>query len=286
MAETSFTDLARLRELLLDLCTNPARSWRTDPDAAALVEFCAGKYAGLARAYGQSPHDAAVAAFFELRRPRLLEKDDPWAFVTTSVEAYLKAHQRADEQLVGERTARHRQPATFHGAARLDDRSWSVLADTLPAEREQALADRHAPHLTPAGPIRPVEVDAALGALAWMLAVFGWSPESAAVALEYITDRLATAGSRRRARTYLRRDRRALSLLDLTQDAWLALVTAVLGNTDPDLDFTGAGRGLLMLLVLGHSPWDLLGDEQVAGLLAATAPAPAAAGREAVVSGA
>ena len=279
-AEPSFARTQRLRELLLELCTDPTRSWRTDPEAAALLDFCAGKYAALARAYGQCPHDAAVAAFFELRRPRLLEKDDPWGYVTRSVEAYLTAHQRADEQLVGERTARHRQPPSIHGAHRLDERSWSVLADTLPAEREQALADCQAPRQTRAGQIRPVEVDAAIGTLACMLAVHGWSPDSAAVAVEYITDRLTTAGSRRRAHTYLRKDRRALTLLDLTRDAWLALLTAVLGNPNPDLEFTAAGRGLLMLLVLGQSPWELVTDQHVARLLAATAPAPA---REAVI---
>ncbi len=284
-AGTSFADRERLRSLLLEMCTDPARSWSTDPEAAALMDFCASKYAALARAYGQSAHDAAVAAFFELCRPRLLEKDDPWGYVTTSVEAYLKAHQRGDELLVGDRTARHRQPASVHGAHRLDARSWSVLADTLPSAREQAVADSQAPQPTPAGDIPPVEVEAAVGTLAWMLAVFGWSPDCAAVAVGYITDRLTAAGSRRRAHAYLRKDRRALTLLDLTRDAWLALLTAVLGNPNPDLELTPAGRGLLMLLVLGHSPWDLLADEHIVEQLATTAPSPALA-REEVVFGA
>src|SRR5215210_4440495 len=63
MTEALFGDRQHLRELLLELCTDPDRSWRTDAEAAALMGFCAGKYAALARAYGQSPHDAAVAGW-------------------------------------------------------------------------------------------------------------------------------------------------------------------------------------------------------------------------------
>ncbi|QAY68773.1 hypothetical protein [Xylanimonas protaetiae] len=270
-------DRDRLRELLWELSTNPARSWSSDPDAAALMEFCAGKYAALARSYGQSPHDAVVAAFFELRRPRLLEKDDPWGFVTTSVEAALKAAQRGDELLVGERAARHRQPADVHEARRLDAESWAVLADVLPTEHTPAPETGCA---TRAGQVAPGEVDDAVRAAVWVLAATGWDPRTAAVAMDYITDRLTSAGSLDRAHAYLRKDAHALVLLDISQHQWLALLAAVLGTPAPGLNVAATGQGLLMRLILGQPAWDLLRDERLAALLMASDP-----GRPATTSG-
>ncbi|MEU2200596.1 hypothetical protein [Isoptericola sp. NPDC019482] len=275
--EPTFADNAGLRALLLELCTNSARSWRTDPEARELMRFCARRYAALARTYGQTPHDAAVAAFLELRRPRLLEKTDPWAFVTTSVEAYLKAQQRADEQLVSERTARHREPvdpAGMHEARRFDERGWAMLADRVPTRHWEDDQQRRVPRSTSAGRIRPTEVDDAIDRTASVLAAVGWELPAAEVAVEYVTDRLATSGSRPRAHAYLRRDPHGRALLDLDQPAWLALLTAVLGDPNPVLALTPRGRGVLLSLLLGHAPWDLLADEPLAALLAATTPPP------------
>lgn len=49
MTERSFRSSGGLRELLIRLHRDPQR-WRHDPEAAALVAYCAERYRALARA--------------------------------------------------------------------------------------------------------------------------------------------------------------------------------------------------------------------------------------------
>ncbi|QAY68629.1 hypothetical protein [Xylanimonas protaetiae] len=264
-------DVEHLRHLLTDLATNPTRSWARDPEAADLMRFCARKYAGLARKYGQSPHDAAVAAFFELRRPSLAAKRDPWAYVTTAVESNLKANQLADERLCSERDARHRQATPVHEAKRLDDGGWSVLSDALPVTPAADSVVR-----TVVGRVEPGEATRALDVAVYLLATYGWPVDVARVAVDYVSDRLANCGGRRRAYTYLRRDRHALVLLDLPHRSWLALLTALLG--DPGQPETSdAGRGLLLRALLGEGNDTLSADPVLRAVLNGGAPTSATA---------
>jgi hypothetical protein len=77
-------------------------------------------------------------------------------------------------------------------------------------------------------------------------------------ALEYICARLMKCGNRETAFEALRRDRHARALLDVDQRAWLAFLRVVLGNQHPDRRHTAAGRGLLLRLVIGDHPEDLV----------------------------
>lgn len=266
MTATDLANAENLRALLSDLATNPTRSWARDPEAAELMTFCSRKYAGLARKYGQTPHDAAVAAFFELHRPTLPDKRDPWAYVTTAVESKLKADQLADERLCSERDARHRQAAPVHEAKRLDDGDWSVLSDALPAT---PTADP--PVRTAIGRVDPSEAGHALDVAVRVLVANGWPADVARVAVDYVGDRLANSGNRRQAHTYLRRDRHALVLLDLTRESWLALLTALLGDpAQPEL--SDAGRGLLLRVLLCEGIDALCSDPRLRAVLDGSAP--------------
>ena len=267
MTAAELADTEHLRELLTDLASNPSRSWARDPEAAELMTFCASKYAGLAHKYGQTPHDAAVAAFFELRRPSLASKRDPWGYVTTAVESKLRADLLADERLCSERDARHRQATPVHEAKRLDDSGWSVLSDGLPVEPVTDPLVR-----TVIGRVDPCEASHALAVAVQVLVVTGWPDDVARVAVDYISDRLANSGNRRQAHAYLRRDRHALVLLDLTHESWLALLNALLGDPgQPEL--SDAGRGLLLRVLLCEGVAALCSDPTLRAVLDGTSPA-------------
>jgi hypothetical protein len=87
-----------------------------------------------------------------------------------------------------------------------------------------------------------------------------WPEDVARNAIEYICTKLMRSGNRKTAFEALRRDRHAHALLDVDQRAWLVFLRVILGNQHPDLLHTSAGRGMLLRLVIGDTPEDLLAD--------------------------
>lgn len=69
------------------------------------------------------------------------------------------------------------------------------------------------------------------------------------------------SGNRGTAFEALRRDRHAQAMLDVDQRAWLVLLRVILGNQHPDRRHTSSGRGILLRLVIGDQPEDLLADK-------------------------
>ena len=82
-----FEDSEALRALLTRLHEAGRGAWRHDPEAAALMEHAARKYAALARKHGQDPWEAASAAFEAMRGAATRRAEDPWAVITRAVDA-------------------------------------------------------------------------------------------------------------------------------------------------------------------------------------------------------
>ena len=84
-----FEDSEALRALLNRLHQAGRGAWQRDPEAAALMEHAANKYAALARKHGLDPWEAASAAFEAMRGTATRRADDPWAVVTRAVQVTL-----------------------------------------------------------------------------------------------------------------------------------------------------------------------------------------------------
>ena len=81
-----FDDSEALRALLTRLHEAGRGAWRHDPEAAALMEHAASKYAALARKHGLDPWEAASAAFEAMRGAATRRAEDPWAVITRAVQ--------------------------------------------------------------------------------------------------------------------------------------------------------------------------------------------------------
>ena len=91
--------------------------------------------------------------------------------------------------------------------------------------------------------------------------------------------RLAETTSRVSAFETLRRDFHARALLDLSSTSWLAMLRVVLGNPDPDLAHTAAGRGVLRRLLADEPLGDILADDAVLAEVVLSAPSDFRRGR-------
>ena len=80
----------------------------------------------------------------------------------------------------------------------------------------------------------------------------GWSRPAAQMALECIAARLIRTGNKRSTFESLRRDPSIRCHLDIDQDSWIAVLHAVLGHDQPNLEHTAAGRGILKRLLTGE----------------------------------
>lgn len=269
-----FTDPEGLRATLHRLHAAGEQSWRDDPDAADLMRYAMDKYGALARKHHLEPEDAAVAAFEVMRSRAARDADDPWAVVTRAVQVTLIAEERANGLLCSTHQARRPQVSAHHDAERFSDRDVALI-DYHPAFRDNlmtALAD---------GLSEDNEPTNAFFALDDTVEVFvelGWPHEIARNGVEYICTRLGRSDNRQAAFEALRRDRYPLALLDIDQRAWLAMLRAVLGNQSSVRAKTNAGRGVLLLLLIGYDVEDVLDMSEIARTVvrAADALAPGA----------
>ncbi|WP_424960876.1 hypothetical protein [Leucobacter weissii] len=262
-----FEDSEALRALLTRLHDAGRGAWRDDPEAAALMRHAADKYAALARKHGLDPWEAASAAFEAMRGAATRRADDPWAVVTRAVQVTCIGEERGNGLLCSVHQARRPRYSVFHDAERFSDRD-NPLIDYHPAfhvEPDTAL-DEQEPR-----PERVVSAAAAVEDTIAFLTWVGWDPATGRAVVEYIVARLAEASSRASAFESLRRDRQARALLDLPRASWTALLRIVLGNPDPHLTHTRAGRGMLLRLLIGEPLDSFFTDEDLvltAGLAA------------------
>ena len=264
-----------LRALLLRLHSGDAR-W-SDREAEELMAFTMTKYGALARKHGQEPSDAAVAAFEVMRTRAARGAFDPWAVVTRAVQLTLTYEARANGLLCSTAQARRRENSAFHDAERFSDRETAIY-EYHPAFQVEQLWEIEA---EPAS-AQADESTNAFVAVDRTVEVFthlGWPLETARAGIEYICNRLMRTGSRLTAFEYLRRDHHAQALLDLDQCCWLALLRAVLGIQHPDREQTNAGRGVLMLLLIGHEVDDIANMPDIKASISRGARALAEGGR-------
>lgn len=261
-----FEDSEALRVLLTRLHQAGRGAWRDDPEAAALMQYAADKYAALARKHGLDPWEAASAAFEAMRGAATRHAQDPWAVVTRAVQVTCIATERGNGLLCSVHQARRPKYSVFHDAQRFGDRT-NPLIDYHPAFRVDPFGE-DGPDQVEAGhePVRGA-VEDTVAFLTWL----GWEPQTARAGVEYITARLTQSTSRSSAFEVLRRDRQARALLDLRKTSWTGLLRIVLGNPDPTLAHTNTGRGVLARLLIGEPLQALLVDEDLvltAGLAA------------------
>ncbi|WP_415854304.1 hypothetical protein [Sinomonas sp. G460-2] len=253
-----FEDSEGLRALLTRLHQAGWGAWRDDPEAGALMQHAAEKYAALARKHGLDPWEAATAAFDAMRNPSVRRADDPWAVVTHAVRITCLAEERGQGLLCSVTRARRPEYSGFHEAERFSDRE-NPLTDYHPALHTTPTEETDEP--TPSHTVgASTGVGSAVEDTITLFALLGWPPATARAGIEYICIRLSEAASRASAFEALRRDFHARALLDIPGKSWLAMLRAVLGNPDPDLVHTTAGRGILLRLLIGEPLGDLLAD--------------------------
>ena len=267
-ARDRFEDSEALRALLNRLHDAGRDAWRTDPEAAALMRHAAQRYGALAKKHGLDPWEAASAAFEAMRGAATRRADDPWAVVTRAVKVTCVGEERGNGLLCSVQRARRPRYSVFHDAERFSDRE-NPLSDYHPAFHVDPFTDTD--EEPPDEAVTVVDVGSAVEDTIALLCLLGWRPDTARAAVEYITARLAQAPSRSSAFEALRRDRQARALLDLPGSSWTTLLRVVLGNPDPALSRTNAGRGLLVRLLNREPLRALLRDDDViltAGLAA------------------
>jgi hypothetical protein len=254
-----FEDSEALRAVLIRLHQAGRGAWRDDVEAAALMQHAATKYAALARKHGLDPWEAASAAFDAMRGAATRKAQDPWAVVTRAVQITCGATERANGLLCSVHQARRPKYSVFHDAERFGDRT-NPLIDYHPAFQVDPFSDQYPDDVAPENGLSiGGAIENAITFLTWL----GWEGETARTAVEYITGRLAESTSRASAFEVLRRDRQARALLDLYGTSWTALLRVVLGNPDPALAHTNAGRGVLARLLIGEPLRALLLDEDL-----------------------
>lgn len=268
-----FEDSEALRALLIRLHEAGQGAWRHDPEAAALMRHAADKYAALARKHGLDPWEAASAGFEAMRGAATRRAEDPWAVVTRAVVVTCIGEERGNGLLCSVHKARRPRYSVFHDAERFSDRE-NPLTDYHPAFHVDPFADDGSDDAGEDEDLlleRTMNVGSAVEDTIAFLSRVGWAPDTARAGVEYITGRLAESVSRASAFEILRRDRQARALLDLPGTSWMTLLRVVLGNPDPALAHTNAGRGLLVRLLIGEPLRALWRDDNLvltAGLAA------------------
>jgi len=178
------------------------------------------------------------------------------------VQLSLVYEARANGLLCSTARARRAECRTMHDAERFSDRE-TPLHEYHPAfhldpgsdDLEETDADQSTSAFEAAD--RAVDVFVRLG----------WPRETTRVGVDYVCDRLTRAGTRQSAYEALRRDEHALALLDLTQSSWLAMLKGLLGIQHQDREHTNAGRGMLMLFLIGHQVDDVVSMPDITTLL-------------------
>lgn len=254
----SFRTGEGLRGLLAHFADHPEQ-WRDSEVAAALMVYVMDKYGALARKYGLEPCDAAVTAFEVMLTRAVLEADDPWAVITHAVRLTMIYQSRADGLLCSTDHARRADLGDFHDAERFSRRDvplyehhqgfqvdfdyGSVTCLNTPVPNEEG---------------EPKNALMALDDAVDLFEQLGWPTDVARNGVEYVCGKLMRSRTRPTAFEYLRRDRFAKVLLDLDQRSWLAMLRSLLGEQSHARRCTNAGRGVMLLLVLGWSVDELL----------------------------
>ena len=266
-----FENSERLRELLTRLDSDGPGAWRTDPEAATLMQHAAQKYAALARKHGLDPWEAAAAAFEAMRTAAVRRADDPWAVITRAVQITCIAENRANGLLCSVHQARRPRYSSFHDAERFSDRE-NPLTDYHPAFRAGPFTDDEHDRDSETEDTGLTGVESAVEDTIALLCWNGWEPEIARASIECITARLAESVSRAGAYESLRRDRHARALLDIPAPSWYRLLRIILGSPDPHLAGTNAGRGVLLRLLIGDSLRHLIADGELETAIKVAAP--------------
>ena len=281
---TTFTTGEGLRTLLNRLHTAGPDAWRSDPEAEELMTYAIRKYRPLANRHHCEPEDAAVAAFEALRASAVRHAEDPWAVLTRAVQVSLTAEERAGGLLCSPAQARRAHIARNHDARRFSDTEADLLEfhpafqvdpTNILGEPSEPTPDEATTEQAPTGGYEAVDAAVAL------FVALGWPRNTITCALGYITSGLTRTGSRMRAHAMLRRDQAARAFLDLDRCAWATLLRLILGNPNPDLRFTAAGRGVLLQLLIGHTLAELLADDLLVREISQSAPRLARAEQEA-----
>jgi hypothetical protein len=262
-----------LRALLNRLHAAGRGAWERDPAAAELMAFAAEKYAALAHKHHLDPWEAASAAFDVMRTKAARTADDPWAVVTHAVRITCIAEERGQGLLCSTHQARRPRYSVFHDPERLSDRE-NPLDDYHPAfhvtdahhgeDDETAPPDRDSSGVTSA--------TAAVEDAITLLVLLGWPAGTARAAVEHVCVALTRVGNRHTAYETLRRDKHARALLDLPSRSWAVLLRALLGTPGTELAATGAGRGLLLRLLIGETLPLLLRDDDLVLTLSLAVP--------------
>jgi len=273
-ASPAFASPEGLRALLLRLEGAGPGAWREDREASELMAFAMQRYGALARKHLLEPADAAAAAFEAMRTRAVREADDPWAVVTRAVQITLIAEERANGLLCSTTRARRPEVSAHHDALRFSDRETPVWeyhpAFQLAAEQDALDLDDTGPSIE----TEPTSAFEAAESAVTLLTALGWPSDATRTGMDYICSRLISLGSRASAHESLRRDAHARVLLDLDRTSWAALLRIVLGSPHPDHAHTTTGRGLLMRLLIGYRPLDLLADDDLVLAIASAAPRP------------
>lgn len=268
--QQGYEDSEGLRALLDRLNRGGHGAWRDDPEVAALMRHAAHKYAALARKHGLDPWEAATAAFDAMRNPSVRNASDPWAMVTHAVRVTCIAEERGQGLLCSTGRARRPNYSMFHDAERFSDRE-NLLTDYHPAFQTPPPDDDEESEPTGVD-AETTSVASAVEDTIALFSLLGWSPATARAGVEYVCTRLAESSSRTSAFEALRRDYPARVLLGIPGPSWLAMLRAVLGNTDPDLAHTATGRGVLLRLLIGEPLRALLSDDALLAEVVLSAP--------------
>ncbi|WP_449280572.1 hypothetical protein [Leucobacter sp.] len=266
-----FENSEQLRQLLSRLSDDGPDAWRTDPDAAALMQHAAQKYAALARKHRLDPWEAATAAFEAMRTASVRRADDPWAVITRAVQITCIAENRANGLLCSVHQARRPRYSSFHDAERFSDRE-NPLTDYHPAFRTSPFTDDDDGTDDETELSGSTGVESAVEDTITLLCWHGWEPEVARAAVECICARLAESVSRAGAYESLRRDRHARALLDIPAPSWYRLLRIILGSPDAHLVGTNAARGVLLRLLIGEALWHLMDDTALGEAIQVAAP--------------
>lgn len=266
-----FESSERLRELLTRLNDEGPGAWRSDPEAAALMQHAAQRYAALARKHDLDPWEAATAAFEAMRTAAVRRADDPWAVITRAVQITCIAENRANGLLCSVHQARRPRYSSFHDAERFSDRE-NPLTDYHPAFRADPFTHDEDDSGGASKSSGSTGVESAVEDTIALLCWNGWEPELARASIECITARLAESVSRAGAYESLRRDRHARALLDIPAPSWYRLLRIILGSPDPHLAGTNAGRGVLLRLLIGDSLGHLIADGELETAIKVAAP--------------
>jgi len=249
-----FATAEGLRIVLNRLHCGGHGAWNADPEARELVLFAANKYRRLAAKWHRDQADAAHAAFLAMVASATRHADDPWAVVTIAVARTLKAETRADRHMISTERARHPAKLVDDPPIRAGEHEEFVF-DILHTSRDNAMADeKSAVSLT--------------GEAARFLALLGWPEEVAEASVDYVTDRLVSAGNRDTAFESLRRDASIPAQLDIPRSSWTRVVRLLLGGeTAPGIP---SQRGILARVLLGETAATVLADDALVLAVAGT----------------